>query len=217
MRNKKSLITLLIVATIILMPLMSGCKNQLKPENVKQIAADINNLTVQLDEYQAASQTLADQMAVTGTFDPDIAAKIAKINAEADKIQTQIKLMSEALKSVELTGDDVQDLITLLQQINAVSAPWNPYAAPAAAGMALLSLILGAIAKAKAKQSSVNKKDAEQKTIALTEVVKGGEFFKKDATADELEHFKDAQNKAQLTPETRQLVAALKTSVKTTI
>jgi hypothetical protein len=55
----------------------------------------------------------------------------------------------------------------------------------------------------------LKKKDADKKTAALTEVIKGGQWFKEKADANTVAAFRAAQDSAQST-DTKQLVGMIK-------
>jgi len=176
----------------------AGCQS-ITPADLQSMAAQQTVLQQQVDAMQASADKLSADMAAAGIVDPNTQQKIAKINAEADKVQAQIDTIAQAIKSVTLSGDTGQDWISLLQAANAASAPVNPYALPVGAGLTLLSVIFGWL----------KKKDADKKTAALTEVVKGGQWFKEKADANTVAAFRAAQDSAQST-DTKQLVGMIK-------
>ena len=191
---------LLILSVLIVCSIgFTGCQN-ITPQDLQTLTARQTELNQQIDTMQAAADELADDMAEAGIVDPNTVQRIAKINAEADKVQAQVDAISAAVSNVKLTGDTGQDWISLLQAANAASAPVNPYALPIGAVISLVGVIFGFL----------KKKEAAQKTTALTEVINGGEIFKKSATPEAVAAFKTAQNEAQKTPTTKQQVAVIK-------
>jgi uncharacterized lipoprotein YehR (DUF1307 family) len=202
---KKFFKTSLIIVSIAFIFAFSGCQNAVTPQQVQKMAADINGLNDQLTAYQMAGVQIAQGLSDSSIVDPNIMVKVNQINAEADKVRAKIAVLTTALQSVQLTGDNNQDLVTLLSQLNAASSPFNPYAAPAAGVLALISLILTAIAKQKAAQAAANK-------AALTEVIKGAEDFKTKANTEAVTVFKAAQDSAQ-SASTKEMVGAIKATV----
>ena len=184
---------------------VSGCQQSLTPQQVQKAAADINSLNEQLVVYQQQALVVAQGLADANLVDPNIAIKAAKINAQIDAVRAKINVLTAALSSVQLTGDNNQDLLNLLQQLNAASAPFNPYAAPTAGVLAIISLVLTAIAKKKSTQAAANKQ-------ALTEVIKGAQDFKAEANIEAVKVFKDAQDSAQ-SASTKEIVGAIKANI----
>ena len=196
---------LLIVISMAVIFAIGGCQqNSITPEKVQQIAAEVNSLNDQATAYQQQAVLIAQGMVDANIVDPKIMAKVNQLNTEADKVRAKIAVLTAALQSVKLTGDNNQDLLTLLQQLNAASSPFNPYAAPAAGILAIISLILTAIAKKKAAE-------AAQSSKALDEVVTANEFFLNKSSSEVSQAFKDIQNQLQ-TAETNKKVAAIKAS-----
>lgn len=72
-----------------------------------------------------------------------------KIQQETVRVIPRVQSVASAVSEQELTGDDMTDWIALIQAGNAASAPFNPYAVPVGAGLALLTAIMGAFAKKK--------------------------------------------------------------------
>lgn len=202
---KKYFKTSLIIVSIAFIFAFAGCQNNaLTPQQVQKAAADINSLNDQAAAYQQQAVLIAKGLNDSNIVDANIMAKVNQLNAEADKVRAKIAVLTAALQAVQLTGDNNQDLLNLLQQLNAASSPFNPYAAPTAGVLGLIGLILAEIARRKAMQ-------ATQANKSLDEVVTANDIFLKAAAVDAVQKFKDAQNLIQ-TAETVQKVAAIKTS-----
>jgi hypothetical protein len=73
----------------------------------------------------------------------------AKVQRESARVAPQVQEIGSAVTGQKLGGDDLADWIALIGAGNAASAPFNPYAVPVGAGLALLSAVLGVVAKKK--------------------------------------------------------------------
>lgn len=83
----------------------------------------------------------------------------ATMQEESERVAPQVQEIASAALNQKLTGDELADWIALLQAGNAASVPFNPYAVPVGAGLALLSAVMGAIAKK--KNDEANKSNAK--------------------------------------------------------
>jgi len=209
-RTRTFIITIVIAIAFSLT--LSGCNfnfQTVTPESAQKLAADVNALTAMLDIYQQSVDQMTAALAASGAIDPNAVTKLKATQAKIDTIQAQIQQASQAVANQPLTGDDIQNWITLLQAANAASASVNPYALPISAVLTAISLIFGFLKK---KDADKNKADAAQKTAALTEVIKGGELFKANADEPAVIAFKAAQNDKQSTV-TKQLVGTIRATV----
>ncbi len=177
---------------------------------------------MQLEAYQQAVIQTAQGIKDANLIDAATLEKIKTLNFEADAVRAKIKILTTALANVKITGDNKQDLLNLLQQLNAASSPFNPYAAPTAGVLTIISLILGALAKQKASQAAAAeaestaaqiqagglKVEADQNAKALDEVVTGNEIFLKKSPAS-WGDFKEAHDAIQ-TAATVQKVSTIK-------
>ena len=132
---------------IVLMLGCAGCEESLTPADIQALAAQQEVLQQQVEIVQAAATQMAEDLVTAEIMDPDVVAKIAEINKEADKIQAQIALIAQALQGVPLTGDTAQDFIAQLQAANTASSGFNPYVVPVGAGLSILSIFLGWLAR----------------------------------------------------------------------
>ena len=198
----KNLLIIVLVASAFT---FSGCQQySVTPERVQQMAAEVNSLNDQAMAYQQQAVLIAQGMVDANIVDPKIMAKVNQLNAEADKVRAKIAILTAALQSVKLTGDNNQDLLILLQQLNTASSPFNPYAAPTAGILAIISLILTAVAKQKASQ-------ATKANQALDEVVTANDIYLAKAPLEAVQAFKDAHDTIQ-SAATVQKVAVIKAS-----
>ena len=202
---KKCLKTSLICVSIVVMFALQGCQLSLTPVQVQKAAAEVNSLNDRLTEYQEQVLIVAQGLADTNLIDPNLVIKAALLDQQINEARAKISILTAALRNVPLTGDDNQDLLNLLQQLNAASAPFNPYAAPTAGVLAIISLVLTAIAKKKSTQAAANKQ-------ALTEVIKGAQDFKAEANIEAVKVFKDTQDCAQ-SAATKEIVGAIKANI----
>ncbi|GAH70921.1 unnamed protein product, partial [marine sediment metagenome] len=132
---------------IVLMFGCAGCEESLTPADIQALAAQQEVLQQQVDTVQAAATQMAEALAAGGIMDPNVVAKVAKLNEEADRLQAQIDVIAQALKDVPLTGDAVQDFIAQLQAANAASSGFNPYVIPIGTGLSILTIVLGWLAR----------------------------------------------------------------------
>ena len=146
----------LMLAVVLAVALMlGGCEEGISPaEQIQDLTAQIENFQKQINGMQEVAKQVEAEIQAAGLVDEEAAAKLAKINADIDKAQAQMDLIATALKNVQLTGDDAQDIIAQLQAANAASSGVNPYAAPIGAGLTALSIILGLVAKWKANEAA---------------------------------------------------------------
>lgn len=161
-KNLKNLFVVIILCINLFV--FSGCNQPLTPAQIQQAAAEVNSLNDQAIAYQQQAVLIAKGLADANIIDPNMMAKVNRLNADADKVRAKISTLAAALQSVPASGNSNQDIITLLQQLNAASVPFNPYAAPTAGVLAIINLILMAIAKRKASQLAASNQ-------ALNEVV----------------------------------------------
>ena len=77
-----------------------------------------------------------------------------KVQEETVRAMPQVQDIASAISGQKLSGDNLADWIALIQAGNTASAPFNPYAVPFGAGLALLSAVLGMVAKKKSSDAS---------------------------------------------------------------
>jgi len=111
--------------------------------------------------------------------------------AEREKIRAEIKANLKVLDELGLAK------LSLEEANKGLGVDWkNPEAA--------VIFVLGALT------TYMQWRKKQQTTKALTEVVEGGELFKKAAAPEAVEVFKKSQTEAQKSNETKELVAVLK-------
>lgn len=199
---KKNLLAILFMAV-----LMFGADGCLTPEQVQQIATQQEKLQSSVNTLQSTAADITQQLTTAGIVDPNLNKKVEHLNAEINKVQADISVVSTAVKNVELTGDSLQDFIAMARAGNAASSAFNPYALPIEAALAVLSGFLAWLAKRKAAEAAKTK-------TALTEVVVGNEIYKFKAKVDSPDglvaaSFNAAHNTIQ-SNETREMVASIK-------
>ena len=77
----------------------------------------------------------------------------AKLQEETARVVPHVAEIAKAVESQELTGDQLQDWIALLQAGNAASSPFNPWTVPIGAGLTCLSAVLGLFARKKSVEA----------------------------------------------------------------
>jgi hypothetical protein len=146
----KKRILLTIVLAIALFS-FAGCDSQsITPEQIQALASKQQVLQQKADEAQAMAESIAKQMQDAGITDANLTAKIAAINIQADKWQSQANDIAAALQGVQLTGDTATDWINTIRAVNTATSPFNPYALPVEVGLGVLATALGWFAKKKA-------------------------------------------------------------------
>jgi outer membrane murein-binding lipoprotein Lpp len=190
---KNSLIVMFL--TFLMLVPMSGC---LEPSQVQQIATQQAELQSVVDNLQVTAAGISKQLTAGGILDPNLNQKVAHLNEQINKLQSDTMAVADAVKNVKLSGDNLLDFVAMLRAGNAASTAFNPYALPIEAGLGALSVLLAWLAKLKSKEAAQNK-------TALSEVVTGVEIAK--GYSDEIsDTIKDAQSITQ-SSKTTELVA----------
>ena len=168
------------VLYVVLMFAGFGCEESLTPADIQALAARQEVLQQQLDTAQAAATKITKDLADAGIVDPNVVAKVAKLNEEADRVQAQIDVIARALQGVLLTGDAVQDFIAQLQAANVASAGFNPYVIPVGTGLTILSIVLGWFARRNAAAAAKEKLkyQAHKQGVEKTMIGKDAELQK---------------------------------------
>lgn len=143
-----------IIVSVAMMFSGAGCLEGFTPGDLQEVAAQQEVLQQQVETMQAAATQMTEDLAAAGIVDEDAVAKVAKINEEADRVQAHLAVIAQALQSVPLTGDTAQDFITQLQAANTASSGFNPYVVPVGAGLTILSILLGWLAKRKTAEAA---------------------------------------------------------------
>jgi outer membrane murein-binding lipoprotein Lpp len=197
------------VAILFVAIFLAGCNfnfQTVTPQSAQKLAADVNTLAVTLDKYQASVDQITTTLVAAGAIDPNAAAKLQATQTKIDAVQSQVQQTSQAVASQTLTDNDVTNWITIARAANAATIGFNPYAPVIEAGLTVAPLLIGLFGGI---FGWLKKKDAAKKTAALTEVVKGGQWFKEKADANTVAAFRAAQDSAQST-DTKQLVGMIK-------
>lgn len=186
-------VKLLMVVCIGLLPVVGCNENQITPEQVKTAALKLDVLSQQLDSYQQQAKADANALATAGMVDPAAKAKVEKINTEIDRVQAQIKQITQALASQDFgtNPDAIATMITAAQAANRATASFNPYSIVIDSVLTLLAILLALFAK--------------KKSVALNEVVMGNEAFKLMASAEAVEKMKICQEANQSESTTKQV------------
>ena len=131
---------------------MMGC---IEPVQVQELAGRLDTLTKTTDSLQKAADSVTLALAEGEFVDPEVIDKVRKINEEIDRVQPQITSITEAVAKIDLEGEDWEQWLAVVEAANAASAPFNPYAAPIGAGLAVLSAVLGIFLKKKSNEAAV--------------------------------------------------------------
>ena len=155
----KPLITILcVLCALVSLWLIPGCDkvNSVSPDQLKAVAAEVNDLVVKVDVYQKTATAAIEQLVAANAIDPNKAAALLAANEDVDKLQAAVKAISNALQSADYT-DNTTGLLTLIeaaQAANAATAPWNPYSALIAASLTILSTVLVVVVRKKSAEAS---------------------------------------------------------------
>jgi outer membrane murein-binding lipoprotein Lpp len=169
--------------------LVAGCDG-LTTEQVREMSATVDTLNAQIEQYQPIVAQLTAQLERDGYLPAEAATTLAKVQSEIDRVQPQITALNAAL------GRHDGDWAKTAQELNAASAPFNPYAGYIGMVITLAGAIVGFLKASKAKR-------------AVVEIVSGNEQMKKDITGDAVEIFITAQNAAQ-SVDTQVMVAGIR-------
>lgn len=160
MRSKKSK-WIVIVACLVIFTGVTSCdileSNKLSPDQIVAVTSYADTLNNRLQAYQELADEITSTLVIGGVLDKDDLNKLAKINAEIDRITPEITAISAAVSAGQYSGDD-PDIITILKAVragNRASGPWNPYAVIIEAGLGVVITVLGLFAKKKAKKVKI--------------------------------------------------------------
>lgn len=136
-----------------------GCEDELRPEQVQELAVQVQGLNTAMDSYQSATEEVLETLQTHQIIDETVVEKVEKASSEIDRVQPQVADIVAAIMAVNLGDNDIDNWIALLQAANQGSAPWNPYALPISAGLTLATLIYGLW---KRREAQTNKEEAKQ-------------------------------------------------------
>lgn len=130
---------------------LAGCQTggTIEPNSVVKTASQVQALAAQLTAYKAVIVQLSQELQTAGLYDANTAAKIAKANAEFDKVIAQANSVTTAIQNGTYSAND-QTFITLLkaaQAANIATTPFNPYAGIIGLILTAVITILGLYAK----------------------------------------------------------------------
>lgn len=172
---------------------LPGCTlpREIDPQQVQRLA----ELAQQYQEHIDAIQ--ADINEASKLAGPEAQAKVARLQADLDRLQDQVGPILEQIQAVRFEGKSgLEAWLAIAQAANAGTAGYNPYRMPIAAALSLVGAIVAAIkARKNGKLAGVNAEKAERFRQALTEVVVGTEHAKKAGGVSE--EFKKSQQAAQ--------------------
>lgn len=142
-------------AVIVLLCLMSGCQENMTAK-LGELTSTVRVLNQQVEGYQEASIEIVKSLESAGIVDEKLVAKLDKIHDEIDRVQPQMGAIVDAIDGAEASEDATLAIIKTLQAANSASTPFNPYAAPIAGVLAIVSAILGMVAKNKTDEAKAN-------------------------------------------------------------
>lgn len=212
---KRVILANILCLTVLSVVLFSaGCdeNRKLTPQQLTELAGQVESLTNQLTVYQSQVTQLAGRMQADGILSDEDAAKVATLNSEIDRVKEKIAPIAAAIKAGTYNPDD-DVLITILKAAaaaNSATVGFNPYATYISIGLSAIIFILGLFAKKKSAEATV-------KDQALAEVVVGNEQLKRylQATGDQaaLNAFSQAMVQTQ-SKATEQIVYAKRSDLK---
>lgn len=153
---KKGKTNLMIVALTIGLFVFSGCGQAITPAQIKALASQQQILQTQANAIQTQATQLAAQLRTAGIVDANLEAKVAAMNAQADKYLAEANSIATALQNVELTGDAATDWVATLRAVNIATAPANPYALLIEGGLAAATILAAWFAKRKAAEAATS-------------------------------------------------------------
>jgi hypothetical protein len=143
--------------------LFVGCQpmEEVSPEDMKNLSGQVDQLSGQVDDYQVMLDNLVVILEKHG-IDGEIRTTTDKVSKELDRVQAQLRGVTEALRTAEYTGDT--GLITLLQgaqAANKASSPFNPWSIYIDVALSGALVVLGLFAKKKSNEATTNAEVAE--------------------------------------------------------
>jgi len=195
-----------IVVTIIVGLLaVGGCdlleSNKLTTEQITAVTNYTDSLNAKLQAYQLIANQLAETLEIGGVIDANDLDKLAKINAEIDRITPQITSISAAIRAGQYSDDD-PDIIKILNAVgaaNQASAPFNPYAEIIAGILFVTTSVMGWLAKRKNDQKNEAAAEAALATGALKNVVTAVELLPDNGEAVKVNVKNTNEEKALIT------------------
>ncbi len=176
----KNWITTIVLCCILSLGVMGCDENKVTPEQAQEFAERIKILTTKMDDYQAATVGALTTLESYGVVDADLIAKYERIDEEIDRVQPQIEDIAAAVKATQLTNDEIANWLAILQAANQASVPFNPYALPISAGLALAGFVYGLI---KRKDANDKKVEAEKSALKYQAHKQGVEKTMKEVSA----------------------------------
>ncbi len=146
MKTKVSRIVLVCTSLVILIGI-AGCEI-VDSQTIKDVSSDVQLLSSRVDDYQEEMTKMVGMLETDGIVDSKVMEKLDRINEEIDRVQPQISEIAVAIEGKELWD--------AAGAANAASAPWNPYAIPIAAALALAEAMTVVLLKKKSNEANDN-------------------------------------------------------------
>jgi len=195
----------IVVTMIVLIVGVGGCdlleSNKLTTEQITAVTNYTDSLNAKLQAYQLIANQLAETLEIGGVIDANDLDKLAKINAEIDRITPQITSISAAIRAGQYSDDD-PDIIKILNAVgaaNQASAPFNPYAEIIAGILFVTTSVMGWLAKRKNDQKNEAAAEAALATGALKNVVTAVELLPDNGEAVKVNVKNTNEEKALIT------------------
>jgi hypothetical protein len=152
---------------------LGGCQGlTVKPQQIQGLAAQTEQLSGKIDEFQQQTKLTLDSLKATGTVDANALAKVDKLQSSIDSVQAKTQAIATAVKNAQYTNpaDGVTTALEGVRAANAASTPWNPYAPLIELGLGLAAAAATVVARknAQAAADAQAKYDAHKQGVELT-------------------------------------------------
>ena len=147
----------MLIMCVLLALVAAGCEQiSVTPEQMQEFAERVAQLTSSVDEYQTSANTVVGQLEQYGIVNDALVTKIAKANEEIDRVQPQVAAVVEAVKTADVSGDDLEAFLKIARAANAASTPFNPYSPLIEGGLGLATILLAYFARRKSQEAAAN-------------------------------------------------------------
>lgn len=155
-----------------------GCEEEkITTSRIQDFAIQLQALDTEVDSYQIATDDVLEALKINEIVGESIIEEAKKISGEIDRAQPQVADIVTAILAANLSDDEVENWIAILQAANQGSIPWNPYALPVAAILSLATLAYG-LFKRKDAVASQAKYQAHKQGVEKTMIGKEADLQK---------------------------------------
>lgn len=123
-------------------------------EQLQSLSSNVATLNQVLDQYQSQTIAVMNSLKEQGKVTDAEVAKTTKVNEEIDKVQKELATVLAAVDGVQITGDNIQDILSTASAAVAATAAWNPYAVVISSILGALAMILGVVVKKKGAEAA---------------------------------------------------------------